>query len=302
MRTEIDKYLNNSGYENYKETLIYSNGTKIALSIYESRTDDPCIIFIPGTMTHPMFYDDFLTLLAKKKFNVIGVHPISHGKSPRDKSKYNFDGMIENVINSISYCINNYNNQVILMGSSKGGILSIAAAGIDNRIKAVFPHNILLPSLSDSIKVTSFPDYFEVFYNLIPILMNIGAKILPELQIPITAYLDLDRIFTVEETKRQFYQDPLGLTKYPLFFLSSLFSADLDLITDGSIKCPVIVIASKGDTLFPYEYCCKVFEKINAPEKEMLVFDEPHHLIFNESINDVIDPIINKLNLYFERE
>lgn len=301
MRTETDKYLNNSSYNKYKETLIDSYGVKIALSIYESNKDDPCIIFLPGTMTHPLFYDEFLSLLAKNKFNVIGVHPVSHGKSPRARKLYSFEDMIENVKDTISYCVDNFNNEILVMGSSQGGILSIAAAGMDQRIKAVFPHNILLPSLNESISVTSIPKIFKPFYKVIPVIMRIGAKIFPGLQIPITAYLELDRIFTVEETKKQFYQDPIGLTKYPLNFLSSLFSADLDLITDGSIKCPVVVIASKGDTLFPFEYCCKVFDQIKAPQKDMLVFDEPHHLIFNETYNEVIDPIVEEINKYINR-
>ncbi len=301
MRTREERLLNNSCYKDYKETLICSSGTEIALSIYQSNKNDPCIIFIPGTMTHPLFYDEFLSLLTKNKFNVIGVHLLSHGKSPRERKLYSFEDMLENVKDTISYCIDSFNNKIIVIGSSQGGILSIAVTGMDERIKAVFPHNILLPSLNDSIYVTNIPKILKIFYGVIPSIMKIGAKVFPNLQIPITTYLELNRIFTVEETKTQFYQDPIGLTKYPLYFLSSLFSADLDLITDGSLKCPVIVIASKGDTLFPFEYCCKVFEKIKAQEKDMLVFDEPHHLILNEAFNEVIDPIVEKLNKFVAR-
>ena len=69
-------------------------------------------------------------------------------------------------------------------------------------------------------------------------------------------------------------------------------------VSDGSIKCPVVVIASTGDTLFSYSYCLEVFEKIAAPHKEMLVFDEPYHLIFNECPERVIGPVAQKLNEY----
>ena len=302
LKRKEEKLLNNSYYNRYREELINSSGTKIALSIYESNKNDPCIIFIPGTMTHPLFYDEFLSSLAENKFNIVGLHLISHGKSPREKHIYSFDDMIENVKDTISYCLDNFNEEIIVMGSSQGGILSIAVAGMDERIKAVFPHNILLPSLNDSIYVTSIPKVFKPLYRVIPVIMNMGAKIFPKFQIPITAYLKLNRIFTVEETKDQFYQDPIGLTKYPLYFLASLFSANLDLITDGSIRCPVVVISSRGDTLFPYEYCYKVFEKIKASRKEMIIFDEPHHLIFNESVEKVTEPIVKKLNEYVARD
>lgn len=297
-RSSEQKLLNQSVYKGYKEALINSTGTQIALSIYESKRDDPCVVFIPGTMTHPLFYDELLVLIAEKGFNVVGLHLISHGKSPREKAVFSFSDMLENVKDTISFCINNYNENVVLMGSSQGGILSIALAGIDHRIKAVFPHNILLPALKDSIMVTNFPEFFKVLYKVIPYIMVLGSKLFPKLQIPITAYLDSDRIFTVEATKNQFYSDPIGLTKYPLYFLASLFSADLNSITNGSIKCPVIVIASKGDTLFPFSYCCQVYDKIAAPHKEMILFDEPHHLIMNECIDQIIEPIAEKLNEY----
>ncbi len=66
-------------------------------------------------------------------------------------------------------------------------------------------------------------------------------------------------------------------------------------ITDGSIKCPVVVIASSKDLLFSFSYTKQVYELIKAPEKEIIVFDEPYHLIFNECIDKVLDPIAEKL-------
>lgn len=298
VRTIEQKLLNLSAYPNYREVLIESADTKIALSLYESAQDDPCVVFLPGTMTHPLFYDDFLTLLAGSGVNVIGVHYISHGKSPRERNLYTFDDMIRNVHDTVSYCIATYHDNPILLGSSQGGILSMAAAGSDTRIKAVFPHNILLTELKETIAVTRFPEYLKVFYAPASSVMRIGARLFPKLQIPIAAYLDQKRVFVRQETKEQFNTDPIGLTKYPLFFMESLFSADLKSLTDGSITCPVVVIASTREALFPYYYTCQVYELLKAPKKEMLTFDEPYHLLFNECIDKVIDPISTKIKEY----
>ncbi len=41
MRNTEQKILNNSGYAGYREELIESAGTRIALSIYESKKSDP---------------------------------------------------------------------------------------------------------------------------------------------------------------------------------------------------------------------------------------------------------------------
>ncbi|MFL0196533.1 hypothetical protein ACJDU8_13350 [Clostridium sp. WILCCON 0269] len=71
--------------EYYEEVIIDSNSVPIVLSIWKSKREDPSIIFFPGTMTHPLFYEEFLNLLSLNGFNVIGVHLVCHGKSPRVK-------------------------------------------------------------------------------------------------------------------------------------------------------------------------------------------------------------------------
>lgn len=298
MRNNAQVRLNLSGYEKYREVLIDSSGTSIALSLYMAGAGGPCIVFIPGTMTHPLFYDDFLSLLAGSGYNVAGVHLLSHGKSPRERKLFTFTDMLQNIKDSVAYCLDNISSDVILMGSSQGGILSLAAAGMDNRIKAVFPHNVLLPSLGSSIQVTRFPPFLKPFHKPLTSLMKLAAMAAPGLRLPPSFYLDFDRVSRSKELVALFFSDPLNLTSYPLCFLASLFTADLRAVWDGSIKCPVVVIASTGDTLFPYSYCLEVYEKITAPRKEMLVFDEPYHLIFNECPERVIGPVVQKLNEY----
>jgi len=296
MRSNDQVRLNLSGYAKYREVLIDSAGTSIALSLYTAGEGCPCIVFIPGTMTHPLFYDDFLSLLAGSGYNVAGVHLLSHGKSPRQKKLFTFADMLQNVRDTVTYCLDNVNKNVILMGSSQGGILSLAAAGMDNRIKAVFPHNVLLPSLSSSIQITRFPHYIKPFHKPLTSMIKLAARVAPGLQLPPSFYLDFDRVSRSKELVDLFFCDPLNLKSYPLCFLVSLFTADLSKVSDGSIKCPVVIVASTGDTLFPYSYCLEVFEKIAAPHKEMLVFDEPYHLIFNECTERVIGQVVQKLN------
>lgn len=280
---------------NYYETFISSIDTKICLSIYKQDKNKPVVVFLPGTMVSPLFYDEFLLKIAENGFNVVGVHFVSHGKSPKDKKVFSFEDMKQNVKDAITYVLTNFNNQTILMGSSQGGILAIAVAGEDNRIKAVFPHNILLPSLPESIEITRFPHILKYSYKSVVNFIKWNGKIFPGLQLPMTFYLSLNRVTESRKIKEDIYKDDSILKTYPLYFLSSLFGADITKITDGSIKCPVVVIASIKDPLFSFSYTKKVYELIKAPEKEMVVFDEPYHLIFNECIENILDPIVEKL-------
>lgn len=283
----------------YREVLIPSTGTTICLSLWENgRQDCPVVVFIPGTMVHPLFYEEFLRQLSAKGFNVVGVHPVSHGKSPREKKLYSFEDLKQNVKDAITYAVQNYRGPVALMGDSQGGILTTAVAAEDHRIKAAFPHNIMIPQLPESISLTRFPKFLRHIEKQLLWLIRAGAKLAPALQIPYYVYLEPDRVTSSRELQDKIDSDPLFLRTYPLYFLSTLFNADMSKICDGSIRCPVVAIVSSGEPLFSLEYTELVFEKIKAPVKDMLIFDLPCHLILNEFPNVVLDPVADRIKDY----
>ncbi len=298
MRSFDEKLLNLSAYEHYQEVLISSVGTQIALSIYEAEPDSPCVIFLPGTMTHPLFYDEFLAGLAKQGYNVIGLHFVSHGKSPRGKIIYGFSDLLQNVQDAVTYCLENYNDNIVLMGNSQGGILSLAAAAVDGRIRAAFPHGVLLPKLEESLLITRLPRFLMAVYELLRLFIRLLGWLLPFLPVPIYAYLKPKRVSRSPELYKLFVSDPIGLRSYPLYFLASLVNADLSGISNGRISCPIVVIAARQDPIFSFSYVSKVYKNIAAPKKEMLVFDEPYHLIFNEATERILEPISEKLREY----
>jgi esterase/lipase len=63
----------------------------------------------------------------------------------------------------------------------------------------------------------------------------------------------------------------------------------------------VVIVASKGDELFPLDYVRTIYERIVAPEKEMLLFELDRHLIFNERVEAVLPSMIAKLGEYSTR-
>jgi alpha-beta hydrolase superfamily lysophospholipase len=300
MRDTQQKILNNSGYDNYRETLIDSAGTRIALSIYESKKSDPSVVFLPGTMTHPLLYDEFLSGIAARGFNVVGVHSVSHGKSPREKKLYTISDIVTNARDAVTFCIERFNGPVGVLGSSQGGLVAMLLAGSDRRIKAVFAQNIVFPSLSETLTVTSFPGFLGPIYGFMRPLMYAGFTLLPHIPMPLGAYLDIDRVTTDKDIQQQVFTDPIGLTSYSFYFMKSLFFADTAPIMDGSITCPVVVIASRGDKLFSKEYQALAYEKVKAPKKEILWLDEDCHLIMveDEGVRRVTGPIAEKLARY----
>jgi alpha-beta hydrolase superfamily lysophospholipase len=298
MRTRAQRLLNAvQRPEIYEEALIEPSGVPIALSIWTGESGAPCVVFLPGTMTHPLFYEEFLDGLAQAGLNVVGVHYEEHGKSPRVNRLFSFEDLVQNGLDAVGYASERFLGKVLILGSSQGAIVAMALAK-DERVEAVFAHNVLDTRMPQSLRVTRFPRTLHPFYHAIPKAMRAVARALPRLPLPAGFYLQEGRIFGAEWTLEYFRWDPLGLRSYPLYFLASLFSADTSFLSSGEIRCPVVVIASTGDKLFAFDYTERVYEGIVAPSKEMLVFELDHHLIFNECVEEVLPSLAAKLEEY----
>ena len=50
--------------ERYEEVTITSSGVPIVLSVWHGQPGGPVAVFLPGTMTHPLFYEEFCDALA----------------------------------------------------------------------------------------------------------------------------------------------------------------------------------------------------------------------------------------------
>ncbi len=171
----------------------------------------------------------------------------------------------------------------------------MALASADHRIDAMFAHNVLDPALASTIEITRFPRWLARAYPAVLTAFRGAARVAPSVPVPFDAYLDIRRVCRDQANAEYFYTDPLGRRSYPLAFLASLFTADLSGMRDGSITCPVTVIAGRGDPLFPLASTRQVFSRIVAPRKELLVVDSDVHLLFNEDLPTVLPPLLERL-------
>ena len=303
MRTREQRLLNAVQRPDvYEEVLIESQGVPIALSIWRGNPGAPCIVFLPGTMVHPLFYEELLDGLSRASFNVVGVHFQGHGKSPRVDQLYSFNTLVQNGRDAIGYATQRFQGPLVVLGSSQGGMVSISLASSEDRIAAVFAHNIMDPHIADSIRITSFPHWLRPFRRVIVSAMNAAARLVPRLHVPIRFYLSEERVFRTDWMREQYRRDPLRLSSYPLYFLTSLFSADMRSLYSGQIRCPIVVIASIGDPLFPFDYIKRIYQQIKAPSKELLVFDLNYHLLFNECLEEVLPRLVETLKKYTEQQ
>lgn len=270
--------------QRYEEVTITSAGAPIVLSVWHGRSGGPVAVFLPGTMTHPLFYEEFCDGLGAQGITVVGLHAEGHGKSPRIGRVLRLESLVTNALDATAWARARFGRLPVVVGSSQGGVLAVIVATRDHQLAGVIAHNILDPALAESITVSRFPTFLKAAYRPFVRGLWVLAKLAPQLPIRFNVYLDLARVCREPWTAEQFLLDPLSLRSYPLAFLADLFTADMTAMRDGTITCPVVVVAGRGDPLFSFDYTQTVFAEIVAPAKELVVFDTDHHLLFNECL------------------
>ena len=272
------------GSPRYREEVVYSAGEQIALSVWQAEPPtaaSPVLVFVPGTMTHPLAYAAALDGLAARGITVVGVHPTGHGNSPRDGRPIRLARIITNVRDAVEWAAAQWDGPIVLNGSSQGGVVALlAAVDAHPRVRLVVPHNALLPELPDTLSVTRIPRSLTGHYDWLRAGLRVVPRLLPRLAVPFGLYLDPRRVFSNRSEKHDFMSDPRNLQSYPLAMLSDLLSFDSAPITEGSIEIPVVVLASTGDPLFSLDYVSQVVEQIKAPSVELVTLELPMHLIY----------------------
>jgi alpha-beta hydrolase superfamily lysophospholipase len=295
MRTHEQRVLNAvQRPEAYEEVLLDSDGMPVVLSVWAATTPQaPAVLFVPGTMTHPLFYEDFLDALARDGLTVVGIHPPAHGKSPRVRRPLTFEALLRGGQAALGWMRMRFPGApLVVLGSSQGGVVAMSLAVREHELAAVFAHNVLDPTLPESALITRAPAWTIRFHGSVNRLLRVAARLAPRLPVPYWAYLDLDRVSRDPEVVELVTTDPLGRRTYPLGLVTGMLAEDVT----RPVSCPVTVLASSGDPLFPLPYIRAVFERIEAPVKELVVVEADCHLLFVEAIDSVLPELLPRLH------
>ena len=265
-------------FDKYEEVNLRSCGVPMTLSIWKAEKGSPSLVFYPGTMTSPLLYGELLHRLREYGFTVLGIHHLSHGKSPRVKKVFTFQDLLQNGKDAVSYALERFTNRVVLAGHSQGGILCLAHAGQDDRVSVVFPFCFLLPDQPEAIEVTRLSRFAPQRERLLNVLAR-AAVHMPRFPVIIPMYLDLKRVFagnygfSMENNLRN------TRLSYPLAYVTSLFSANLAYLTQpGNIRCPVLGMVAGDDALFTPQLLRETLRRIQAPHKELIVMPGGGHM------------------------
>jgi pimeloyl-ACP methyl ester carboxylesterase len=275
----------------FVQDVAFSDGLKIHLDIYEYAKEAPTVVFIPGTSLYALCYAEFMWKLGEQGFNVIGFDPRGHGQSDGTRGDYTISELMRDAENVITWAIQRYNSNVSLMGSSQGGIVSFYMAAKDERLKGVTCQNFADLMAPETIQLARHPRLFKY----LKILLTKAGDVLPQAQIPVTGYIDLEKIPVryFGNAKNFIENDPLTLKTISLRALQSLATTKMEKPVE-EIKVPVMVFQGDADSIFPVKYTQEIFDKISC-RKKMTVFPGMTHALMHENVEEILPEIVNWL-------
>jgi pimeloyl-ACP methyl ester carboxylesterase len=229
--------------------------------------------------------------LGEQGFNVIGFDPRGHGQSEGTRGDYTIGEIMRDAENVITWAIQRFNENVSVIGSSQGGIVSFYLAARDKRIKGVTCQNFADLSSPDTLSLVKFPRIFKY----LKLILNKATDLIPQTQIPVTGYLDLEKIPVryFGNAKNFMESDPLTLKTISLRALQSLANTEMDKPVED-VETPIMVFQGDADSIFPLAYTKKIFDKIKS-KKKMVVFPDMTHALMHENVEEILPEIVSWL-------
>ncbi len=279
-------------HKHFQPAEVYSDGLRLHVDVLEVDKDAPTIVFVPGTAIYALCYAEFLYKLSQEGFNIVGLDPRGHGRSEGNRGDYTMNDLIKDTERVIYYAKERFGDNVSLMGSSQGGIVSFyIASKQDNNVKSVICQNFADLTWSESTQLTRYP---QLAKYLKPLVLQMG-RLLYDTQIPVSIYLDLEQINVkyFGNAKKFMDMDPLCLHSVSLRALNSLQTTEMPRPIE-EVETPVMVFQGNADSIFPISYTQDIYDRLNC-KKRFEIFEGLNHAIITEDPDVILPPIVDWL-------
>lgn len=233
------------------------------------------VLIIHGIAEHLHRYDEVTKKLNEAKYNVFRFDLRGHGRTSGKRGYVkNLNVILTDINNIITMIRTNYPGKIFLLGHSLGGGIA----------------NIYASTYSDIDGYISSGAASDMVPQLIPF------KVIPYQLlkwVTIKNNLSTNSLATIKEVEIAYEQDPYVLKKYKLGYLGEVMIKGSKVLKANyqNILMPVLIMHGAKDPIVPAEFSQNLFEKVKSSDKELLIFQESLHEIYNDLEKEVV---INK--------
>lgn len=274
-----------------KEIYLKLDNTDIHVDIYgEELKTDKNIIFIHGTSVYSKFYAEFLFKLFKHGYRVFALDLIGHGLSGGKRGHFTMEKFTQIIYDLTTQIRETYGKEIVVMGSSLGGITTLYCAANDPRLNGGICHNAAIFNEDAYKKIINFTGILRFMIPTVPIL----SKVFPKLHLSVLLYLDFKELAKTDsalDAIDYLLDDELFIRKYSLTAIKTQLRAPMAKPIE-KIGVPIMIINGDNDNLFSVEYMRELYKRLTCKNKKLAIVVNGSHLIFQEHIEKALDMII----------
>lgn len=243
--------------------------------LYSHSETAPVILFLPGIGTYCELYAELLAGISAQGFNVVGVDLRGHGYSGGSRGDYRVEQVMEDMSLLIDSLEQRFPGPVGVYGYSIGGLLAVAFAERDARVKSVLCGTLLVTEIA--------PDLIHQFGWS----MTWGsAMFFPQLKVPMKSFIDYEQLLEGHPAATEISKDPRIVYDYPLGTLASLFTHSSGTM-NKRYDFNAAIIHGENDEVLPLHYSKQVVTAMTHPfelielkgEGHMIPWDNPNKLV-----------------------
>jgi alpha-beta hydrolase superfamily lysophospholipase len=232
------------------------------------------LVVTHGIAEHSECYARFAESLVEMGWTVFGWDLRGHGRSEGKRGYVNrFQDFSDDLDNAVRFVKTKYwdrQKPLVLFGHSMGGLITIKMLGLNA------PAGIAALALSSPALGISLP---------VPKLKEKAAHILAEWLPKVTLYNEIkfDELIRDQNLVREYKADPLRHDKVsPRLFLGMVEAFSEAMTFAPEFHLPVIVQLAGHEKIVSTPASEKFFEALGSKKKELYIYSESFHEIFND--------------------
>jgi len=258
-----------------KRRILEVGDLPIHCELYESRPEDPVVLFVPGIGTYSEMYCEFLHELSRERLNVVGVDVRGHGRSGGPRGLYRVEEVARDLSEVITRLEQDFVGPFAVFGSSIGSVLGLACAEKDERVRALLCHTLFITECP--------PDLLHLIgWNWVAW----SRTLVPHVKLNLRSFLDISRLLQGNHLGQFARYDDLIVWDYPVETLASLYTRRTRAYTE-ELGFRGGVIIGDSDEIIDLSYERFVVRRMRHPfdlilipgGRHMLPFDRPDAMI-----------------------
>ena len=262
------------------------NGRRLHLDIYESRPEDPVLIFHGGIGTYVRFYLIFLSLLAEKGFNIIAVDRPGHGFSEGRRGDCTMEDVASFTPLVVEKAAQTFHDRIGMFGSSLGGITTFYLLPDLQGVRSALCHNWLAPGVN--------PDPGR---RVIMALARAAKRVAPRMAVPMGFLLGKRMLQAISESPfmvdyfSRYREDPVYCHALTIRSVVSYFGDYRPRKAYADVRIPALGLIAQRDGMLPVEQSRRWWEEAGIPNGKVHVIPDAQHMLFHDNIPESL-PVV----------